>query len=104
MAILGLTRVVLLRCPLAVRESPVFDDDNDPNQEHDFGGLCLGDRQHFRKIDYYDALWIRGFDQDRRNPPCAHGDARRGVLSNVVLVPSLPAWEQPALEAALENQ
>jgi len=45
---------------LAVRESAVFDDDNDPHGEHDFGKLQLGEYELFWKIDYFDPTMTTG--------------------------------------------
>ena len=38
----------------AVRHYDVFDEDNDPYGEHDFGSLTLSGNKLFWKIDYYD--------------------------------------------------
>ena len=37
-----------------VREFNAFDGDNDPHQEHDFGGFDAEGRRVFFKIDYFD--------------------------------------------------
>lgn len=44
----------------AVRTHTVFNDDNDPHGEHDYGGFDCGGTRFFWKIDYYDeqlAYW-----------------------------------------------
>lgn len=44
----------------AVRTYEVFDEDDDPHQEHDFGALTLGGDKIFWKIDYYDKAMDAG--------------------------------------------
>lgn len=49
---------------VAVRRFNVFNADNDPYGEHDFGSLEHGGRRYFWKIDYYDRELTHG----SRNP------------------------------------
>ena len=51
-----------------VREFDLFDEDNDPHGEHDFGCIMWGSDKVFWKIDYYNAglcYW-----QDPLSPGC----------------------------------
>lgn len=45
-----------------VQDFDRFDDDNDPHEEHDFGGFELGGQQFFWKIEYYDERMKWGSD------------------------------------------
>lgn len=38
----------------AVRNYSIFDEDDDPHGEHDFGSLTIGGQLLFWKFDYYD--------------------------------------------------
>ena len=45
-----------------MRTFTAFDSDNDPHEEHDFGGVELDGRQFFFKIDYYDKSMMGASD------------------------------------------
>jgi hypothetical protein len=45
---------------LAARQFSVFDDDNDPYGEHDFGIVEIAGRKVFWKIDYFDPTMTQG--------------------------------------------
>jgi hypothetical protein len=46
----------------AVRCFDDFNDDNDPNREHDFGAVEVEGERYFWKIDYYDKDFEYGLD------------------------------------------
>ena len=51
----------------AVRNFSIFDEDNDPNGEHDFGSLEVDGEKCFWKIDYYDKS-MEGGSEDPADP------------------------------------
>jgi hypothetical protein len=58
-----------------VRAFDAFNEDNDPNGEHDFGVIEDGDVQCFWKIDYYDT------DMDLMSPDPADPSVTTRVLT-----------------------
>lgn len=57
-----LEKMNLSRVASMVRSYDVFNEDNDPYGEHDFGQIKLDDETLFWKIDYYDQALKYGKD------------------------------------------
>jgi hypothetical protein len=51
-----------------VRNFTEFNEENDPNGEHDFGRVKLDSKDYFFKIDYLDSDWHYGVDPLEQKP------------------------------------
>jgi hypothetical protein len=52
---------------IRVRRHNLFNKDNDPHGEHDFGSFTIGRQKYFWKIDYYDRAVEHG-SEDPADP------------------------------------
>ena len=66
---LGSDAVARLRS--AIVQFNLFNEENDPHGEHDFGALDFEDNRIFWKIDYYNKPMDDG-SQDASNPDCTN--------------------------------
>jgi hypothetical protein len=60
----------VLEALVSVAGADKFDDDNDPHQEHDFGGVVVREIELLWKIDYYDSTLSMGAEDPSDSAEC----------------------------------